>query len=152
MKSKNRSVQVKSVGVFIVLLTMACALTSNIEPTATPKPPSSHSPSQTPTPTIIAGGELEGTESPPQSRCDGLSGELEMQILGGPAEAAELEPLAVGSIPFTVVAEGNGYVVQGGGAISYQETLEKNGVPIPSAWKWMVQFLVSAQAVAEMGI
>ena len=62
--------------------------------------------------------------SPAPSRCDGLSGELEVQVLVGPAEAVGLEPVAVGGIPFSVVSDGEVYVVQGEGAISYQQILE----------------------------
>jgi hypothetical protein len=48
-----------------------------------------------------------------------------MQILVGPSEAVGMEPVAVGDIPFSVVSEGEEYIVQGGGAISYQEVLER---------------------------
>jgi hypothetical protein len=48
-----------------------------------------------------------------------------MQILVGPADAVGLEPLAVGSIPFSVTSEHEPYVVQGGGNISYADILEK---------------------------
>jgi hypothetical protein len=34
-------------------------------------------------------------------------------------------PYAVGDIPFSVMAEGQIYVIQGGGDISYQQVLEK---------------------------
>lgn len=64
--------------------------------------------------------------SPAASRCDGLNGELEIRVLVGPAEAVGLEPLAVGGIPFSVVSDGGVYVVQGDGAISYQEILEED--------------------------
>jgi len=46
-----------------------------------------------------------------------------MKVLVGPAEAVGLEPLAVGEIPFSIVSEGNAYLVQGSGGVSYQETL-----------------------------
>ena len=72
-----------------------------------------------PTPTstpIIAGGD---TSPISKSRCETLSGEFEIQVLMGPAEVVGLEPAAVGNIPFTVT---NG-VVQGGGALTYQEVL-----------------------------
>jgi hypothetical protein len=53
-----------------------------------------------------------------------LSGEIEAQVLVGPAEAVGLEPLAVGSIPFSIVTE-EPYLLQGGGDISYADVLVK---------------------------
>jgi hypothetical protein len=64
--------------------------------------------------------------SPAASRCDGLSGELEVQVMVGPAETVGLEPLAVGAIPFSVEPDGGVYLVQGEGAISYEEILTKD--------------------------
>ncbi len=100
----------------LVIFTMACSLFSapGMSPTSTPTP--------SPTPTIIIPHAI--TPSPKlESRCDGLSGTLEIQVLVGPAEAAGLEPFAVGEIPFSVQAAGRTYLVQGGGPISYQEVL-----------------------------
>jgi len=48
-----------------------------------------------------------------------------MQILVGPADAVGLEPVAVGIIPFSVVSEGEPYLVQGGGDIVYSQVLEE---------------------------
>ena len=48
-----------------------------------------------------------------------------MQVLIGPSDAVGLEPVAVGSIPFTVVAEGEEYSIAGDGAITYEDVLEK---------------------------
>ena len=109
MKFKDKSGWVKlgTVGLSIFLL-MACSQSSN--------------PIPTPTPTAVHGGAPE-VELPPASGCDGLSGELEMQVLVGPAEIVGLEPHAVGGIPFSVVSDGEAYIVQGGGAITYNETL-----------------------------
>lgn len=96
----------------IVIFVMACSLTSN--PSLTPTP--------TPTSTVVV--PLVVTPSPKQeSRCEDLSGTLEIQVLVGPADAAGLEPFAVGEIPFSVQSEGGTYRVQGGGPISYQEVL-----------------------------
>jgi len=75
----------------------------------------------TPTPIMIAGSEIETPES--TSRCDGLSGSLEAQLLVGPADAVGLEPLAVGEIPFSVVSSGEPYSVEGANSIEYDDVL-----------------------------
>lgn len=82
--------------------------------------------STAPTPTPTSAGGL--IVPPPASAplCEGLSGELEMQVLVGPAEVVGLEPVAVGAIPFTVVPQADGHILQGGGSISYQDTLTKD--------------------------
>jgi hypothetical protein len=100
----------------LVIFMTACSLTSN--PSLAPTP----NPTFTPTPTVRV--PLVVTPSPKlESRCEDLSGTLEIQILVGPAEAVGLEPFAVGEIPFSVLTEGGTYRVQGGGPISYQEVL-----------------------------
>jgi hypothetical protein len=76
----------------------------------------------TPTPTPIDGG-MDVEPPADVSRCESLSGELEMQVLVGPADAVGLTPVSTGVIPFSVVADGGEYSVQGGGAITYEETL-----------------------------
>ena len=48
-----------------------------------------------------------------------------MQVLAGPAAVVGMEPFAVGTIPFSVVTNGQSNTVQGNGAISYQQVLEK---------------------------
>jgi hypothetical protein len=48
-----------------------------------------------------------------------------MQILVGPADAVGLEPVAVGTLPFSVVSESEPYLVQGGGDINYSQVLEE---------------------------
>lgn len=78
---------------------------------------------ETPTPTI-GGGDLGTTLTPVPSACSGLSGALEMQVLVGPAETVGLTPISMGNIPFTVVSEGEAYLIQGAGSITYEETLE----------------------------
>ena len=95
----------------IVFFIMGCSLSSN--PSVKP----------TPTSTVTSGGS--GPPLPGSNRCDGLSGELEMKVLVGPSDAVGLEPFGVGSIPFSVVSDGGANVVQGGGAISYQDVLEE---------------------------
>jgi hypothetical protein len=59
------------------------------------------------------------------SVCEGLSGELEVKILAGPAAAVGLEPFAVGTVPFSVTSSEPPYIIQGGGSISYDRTLEE---------------------------
>jgi hypothetical protein len=59
------------------------------------------------------------------SRCQGLGGTLEVQVLAGPAEAVGLEPLAVGQVPFAVTTQQPPYLVEGQGPITYEATLEK---------------------------
>ncbi len=92
-------------------------------PTVTPTPKTADSPTLTPTPTITIGDISTPTFTPNPNPCEGLSGVIEMQILVGPGEAVGLEPYAVGSIPFTVKSEGEAFVIEGGGAIAYQQTL-----------------------------
>jgi hypothetical protein len=77
----------------------------------------------TPTPTAISGGR--NTPLSRVDKCEGLGGSLEMQALVGPSEEVGLEPLAVGSIPFSVVSNEGVNLLQGSGAISYQDVLEK---------------------------
>lgn len=77
----------------------------------------------TATPTATSGDSILPSPSP--NRCDGLDGQLEMQVLIGPSEVVGLEPLAIGAIPFTVTPGADAYNVAGVGAIFYQEVLEK---------------------------
>lgn len=58
------------------------------------------------------------------SRCAGLTGKLELQLLVGPADAVRLEPFAVGQIPFSVVSNEEPYLVEGAGPITYENALE----------------------------
>ncbi len=85
-----------------------------LEPTATP----------TPTPTLAPDPAVVVSSAPPAaSRCEGLAGKLEVQILVGPAEAVGLEPVAVGNVPFAVTTSSPPYLVQGQGPISYEDVL-----------------------------
>lgn len=70
-----------------------------------------------------AGGGGMPLNTEKKSRCEGLNGELEMKVLVGPADAAGMEPVAVGSIPFKVVKEEGDYIVQGEGDVSYDQTV-----------------------------
>jgi len=124
VKFKNSPRSVKLGAVAMVFLMMGCSPSSSLNPTPTLSPSSSPNMPLTPTPTKVGDGVPEVKLPPTASRCDGLSGELEMQVMVGPAEAVGLEPFAVGAIPFSVVSDGEDHIVEGGGAISYQETLE----------------------------
>ena len=117
MKHKNSLRWGKLTLIGIVLLTIGCGLFQN--------PNSNPIPTSTPTPTS-EGGSVPATSPPvPINRCDGMSGSLEMQVLAGPAAVVGMEPFAVGTIPFSVVTNGQSNTVQGNGAISYQQVLEK---------------------------
>jgi len=104
--------------------TAPIAGTPTAEPlTATATPPSQEPAVPTPTPTPTGEPLPISTQPPAATRCDGLAGELEIQVLVGPAEAVGLEPAAVGSVPFAVTASGSPYSVEGQGPISYEATL-----------------------------
>jgi hypothetical protein len=59
------------------------------------------------------------------SRCQGLGGTLEVQVLVGPADAVGLEPVAVGEVPFMVTTQQAPYSVEGQAPIAYEATLEE---------------------------
>lgn len=117
----------------LTLSTLACSLTGGSTggeqtPTATATPSIAESapdPTKTPTPTpTLLPQAVEPTEPAPEpGPCEGVAGELEMQILVGPAEAVGLEPHAVGAIPFAVTKDQVPYLVQGGGDITYADIL-----------------------------
>jgi hypothetical protein len=56
------------------------------------------------------------------NRCEGVSGELEIEILVGPAAAVGLPPLSIGTIPFTVSNQ-DPYAMQGKTHLSYNKTM-----------------------------
>ena len=85
--------------------------------------PAEAAPTPTPTPTPPAPSGPPPTPEPPRSPCAGLSGQIEVQVLVGPADAVGLEPLAVGSLPFSVVTSEAPFAIQGGGDISYADVL-----------------------------
>jgi len=134
----------------LVVLLAACggtptpeAETTSQPSTATP-PVATSTPTATFTPTATAAGAAEvatmtpsptptdeplmqpATPSPSvASRCQGLAGTLEVQVLVGPAEAVGLEPVAVGQVPFAVTTEQAPYQVEGQAPIAYEATLEE---------------------------
>jgi hypothetical protein len=134
--------------VFLLITMAACGVNSTPPPeaaTSAPTEPATSTPETarpSPTPTTAAQELLDSTPTPtatptvgPQSvtitptpaasRCEGLTGQLEIQVLVGPAEAVGLEPVAVGSVPFAVTGSGPPYLVQGQGPISYEATLQQ---------------------------
>jgi hypothetical protein len=102
--------------------TPTATVAAELPPTATPEVVVDTGDSG-PTPTLTPTATPTGAPLP--SPCAGLSGELEAQIMVGPAEVVGLEPAAVGSIPFAVTTEQPPYVIQGDTDISYQDTLQK---------------------------
>jgi len=99
------------------------------EPAATATEPVPEAETATPTPTPTPTAEpvvIPDTPTPSVvSRCQGLSGTLEVQVLVGPAEAVGLEPVAVGDVPFSVTTEQPPYLVQGQAPITYEAVLEQ---------------------------
>lgn len=127
MVSKIRWWRIACFLVVVALLAAGCDASSPQDQEVTPTPTTAlmEEPTETPTPTLAAGGGASPTPAVAPSPCQGLAGALEVQVLVGPAEAAGLEPVAVGEIPIAVVSEAPPYVVEGGGAISYEAVLEK---------------------------
>jgi hypothetical protein len=76
----------------------------------------------TPTPTEII-QIVPPTQTGAPSLCAGLVGEIEVQMLVGPAEVAGLEPQTAGSIPFTVTAAETPYTIQGAGDLEYYDEI-----------------------------
>jgi hypothetical protein len=95
-------------------------------PTAMPAPEEDATSTPTPTPTAEPGLTAPTPVTPEASVCRGLSGTLEAQLLVGPAEAVGLEPVAIGSIPFTVTGDASPYTVEGQAPITYQDTLVRD--------------------------
>lgn len=97
----------------------------------TPTPPTGAEPlpsaPSTATPTPVSGGaDVPAPETPVDvNRCRGLTADLEVRILAGPAEAVGLEPMAIGQVPIAVTSEKPLYLVSGGGPIAYSETLSQ---------------------------
>jgi len=80
-------------------------------------------PIASPTPTLVGGGMPWATQPPNVSRCEGLSGSLEIGVLVGPSDAVGLEPVAIGKIPFSTMKDDNLYIIQGNGPINYDDIL-----------------------------
>jgi hypothetical protein len=99
--------------------------TSTATATPTPTVPAAEVATATPSPTPTAEPPvLPATPSPSvANRCQGLGGTLEVQVLVGPAEAVDLEPVAVGEVPFAVTTQQAPYLVEGQAPIAYEATL-----------------------------
>jgi hypothetical protein len=67
--------------------------------------------------------QLTPSPIPSTTRCQDLAGQIEVKILVGPADAVGLEPVAVGMVPFAVVSDQTPYLVEGSGAIFYDDVL-----------------------------
>lgn len=108
------------ISLFVFILLAGCSSsTETIQKNNT----ETHAPESTSTPTVT-GGSI-GTPQPSLDQCDGLGGTLELQVLVGPSEVVGLEPVAVGSIPFSVETSQGFTTVQGSGPITYQDVLEE---------------------------
>jgi hypothetical protein len=95
--------------------------------TATATVPTAEAATATPSPTPTAEPLVQPPTPSPSvvSRCQGLGGTLEVQVLVGPAEAVGLEPVSVGNVPFAVTAQQPPYWVEGQAPIAYEATLER---------------------------
>jgi hypothetical protein len=94
---------------------------------ATATVPTAEAATVTPSPTPTAEFPVQPATPSPSvvSRCQGLGGTLEVQVLVGPAEAVGLEPVSVGDVPFAVTAQQPPYLVEGQAPISYEAVLEE---------------------------
>jgi hypothetical protein len=79
-------------------------------------------PTATPTPTQIM-QVMPPTQTETPSKCAGFAGELEVQVLVGPAQAVGLEPFTIGNISIGVTGEAAPYLIQGSGRADYSEIL-----------------------------
>jgi hypothetical protein len=114
---------------WLLLSMVACGLAGTSEP-GPPTPTATAeaaqplaAPTATPTPTPLSPGSEPPTAEPPSNPCSGHSGELEVRVLVGPADAVGLEPVAVGGVPYAVTSSEEPYLLQGAGPISYADVL-----------------------------
>jgi hypothetical protein len=115
----------KRISLFSIFLLLAC-LACSASPTESATQPAAgqtqdNLAEKTPTPTLSGGGSGPVTQT--VDICNGLGGSLELQVLVGPAEAVGLEPVAIGSIPFSVTSSEGVNSAQGSGSINYQDVL-----------------------------
>ena len=130
MKSRSRRI--------IVLIFLACYLMAmvvcgsgpnpaNGKATETPTPTSTPTRTFTPifiqpvTITPVVSGDSTATITITPGPCKGVNGELEVKVLVGPAAAVGMEPLAVGSIPFSGSSQAP-YTLLGSSHLSYNAT------------------------------
>jgi len=84
--------------------------------------PNQAPPQATPTPTSVISEPII-TPTINRSICSDFTGELEILVKAGPAEAVGLEPFSIGYIPFYVVTVDEPYAVEGSGPLEYDEIL-----------------------------
>ena len=114
MSTKSRSFTFSVLlAIFLMLFISACG---------TSAPSTSQQASSTATPTALVLVE-PATPTTAPSRCEGLAGELEIQVLVGPSEAVGLTPYAVGSIPFVVTKTDGAYLIEGSGSFDFADGL-----------------------------
>ena len=112
---------------WLLLAMMACNIIPNaggteVTPTFTPTATLAPNVDKTKTLTSVVSGLMTPEITLTPNRCKGISGELEMKILVGPAAAVGLEPFSVGQIPFTVTSQ-DPYTMQGKTHLSYAKTM-----------------------------
>ncbi|MCD6426000.1 MAG: hypothetical protein J7L35_10925 [Anaerolineales bacterium] len=112
MSTKNKTFFRLTITLMFLLIISSCS----------DQPAVVEDPKPTPTPTKVM-QEVPPTQTATPSKCEGLSGEVEVQILVGPADAVGLEPHTVGSIPFAVTTDEPPYLLQGGGGLEYGDIL-----------------------------
>lgn len=129
MNVRNRNLWLFLASAGLITSTLMCGPVGAPAPTPTPtpsrEPPSEPpgvvlTPTPTPTPHIVPGGPGGPSETP--SPCCGLSGEIEVMVMVGPAAVVGLEPFSVGSIPFSISSEPP-CVLQGSTHLSYADIL-----------------------------
>jgi hypothetical protein len=129
MNSRNDARWLLLLVAWLVLSMLACGWGSSsgpgpITPTATPGAavPLAN-PTSTATLTPSSAGFEEPTREPSANPCVGQSGEIEVRVLVGPADAVGLEPVAVGSVPYAVTTDQEPFLLQGAGPVSYADAL-----------------------------
>lgn len=111
------------VAFFTISMNTACILSDKLGIFQNPNKSKNAESIASPTPIPDGAGTPWATLPPTGNRCEGLQGNLEIGILVGPSDAVGLEPVAVGNIPFSTINNGNLYLVQGAGPISYDNVL-----------------------------
>jgi hypothetical protein len=112
--------------VFLTVIVTACGsaptppaeLTTSIPSAFVPELPAEATLTPTSAPMVA-------TLKPVASRCEGLIGQLEIQVLVGPADTVGLEPVAVGNVPFASTSPLPPYLIEGQGPIYYDAILEQ---------------------------
>ena len=127
MKTHNNRIVTLIFLSLLLLAMMSCSRTTSPgggKATPTPTPTAINSPTgeKTKTVTPAAPGLLTPEITLTPSPCKGLSGELEVEVLVGPAAAVGMPPFSIGVIPFTVSSQ-EPYTMQGKTHLSYNKTV-----------------------------